>query len=92
MQEWVQKDVTDGVTWFCKQRETRKFIHDGSFFLSPGCHCKNGSLCCGFGQENIWQLRQEQKQKLVVLAPLCISMSGKLRAKYRSCLMCQAMT
>ena len=53
MQERVRKDVTDGVTWFCKQCKTCKSIHDRSFFLSPACHYKNGFLCCGFGQENI---------------------------------------
>ena len=32
MQEWTRKDVTDGVTWFCKQCKTCKSIRDGSFF------------------------------------------------------------
>ena len=32
MQERVRKDVTDGVTWFCKQCKTCKSIRDSSFF------------------------------------------------------------
>ena len=32
MQERTRKDVTNGVTWFCKQCKTCKSIRDGSFF------------------------------------------------------------
>ena len=31
MQERVWKDVTDGITWFCKQCKTCKSIRDSSF-------------------------------------------------------------
>ena len=32
MQERVQSDVSDGVSWYCPQCYTRKSIRDGSFF------------------------------------------------------------